>query len=100
MKTLYIEGSSLERDSFMEKTKKKKFRIPSAFSILFILIIIVAIVTWLIPAGKYDVNESGQYIAGTYQVIESNPQSIWDIFLSPVYGMVGGEKNPLPAIGR
>lgn len=99
MKTLYIEVSSLERGSFMEKTKKKKFRIPSAFSILFILIIIVAIVTWLIPAGKYDVNESGQYIAGTYQVIESNPQSIWDIFLSPVYGMVGGEKNPLPAIG-
>lgn len=79
--------------------QKKKLKIPSAFSILFILIITVAIVTWIIPAGKYDVNESGQFIANTYQQIDSNPQSVWDILMAPVYGMVGGDKNPSPAIG-
>ena len=82
-----------------EQKKRFKFKIPSAFSILYILIITVAIATWLIPAGQYDVNEAGQYVAGTYKVIESNPQSVWDVLMAPVYGMVGGDLNPSPAIG-
>lgn len=82
-----------------EEKKRFKWKIPSAFSILYLLIITVAIATWFIPAGQYDVNEAGQYIAGTYHQIESNPQSVWDVLMAPVYGMVGGAKNPLPAIG-
>lgn len=31
-----------------------KFRFPTAFTILFGLIILVAIATWFVPAGKYD----------------------------------------------
>ena len=32
----------------------KKFKMPSAFTILFIIIIIVAVLTFIIPAGAYD----------------------------------------------
>lgn len=33
----------------------KKFKMPSAFTILFIIIIIVAVLTFIIPAGAYDI---------------------------------------------
>ena len=73
----------------MEKTEKKKFQMPSSYTVLFIIIIILAILTWLIPAGQYQVNENGQFIAGTYEVIESQPQSIYDVLMSPIRGMIG-----------
>ncbi len=31
-----------------------RFRFPTAFTILFGLIVVVAILTWIIPAGRYD----------------------------------------------
>ena len=46
----------------MEKTK---FRMPTAYTILFLLIILVAICTWIIPAGAYDYVD-GVPVAGTY----------------------------------
>lgn len=30
-----------------------KFKFPSAYTILFFLIAIVAVLTWIIPAGQY-----------------------------------------------
>ena len=33
----------------------KKFKMPSAFTILFVIIIIVAVLTFIIPAGAYDI---------------------------------------------
>ncbi|MGB5820048.1 MAG: YfcC family protein [Saonia sp.] len=35
-------------------TQKKKFRFPTAHSILFLIAGLVAILTWIIPAGQYD----------------------------------------------
>ena len=37
----------------MEK-KKKSVKIPHTFVLLFVLVIICAIATWIIPAGTYD----------------------------------------------
>ena len=31
-----------------------RFRFPSAFTILFALIVLVAALTWIVPAGLYD----------------------------------------------
>ena len=73
------------------ETHKKGFKMPNSFTILFILTFIVAILTWIIPAGQYDLNEDKQFIAGTYQMIERTPQGIWDFFAAPIYGMIGKE---------
>ncbi|KAB7614423.1 YfcC family protein [Amylibacter sp. SFDW26] len=68
-----------------------KDRFPSAFSILFVLILVMSALTWIIPAGQYD-RVSNQAlgkdvpIPGTYQVVESTPQSIIDVFLAPIAG--------------
>ena len=39
--------------------KKGGFRLPSAYTILFALIVAMAIATWLIPAGLYDLDKEG-----------------------------------------
>ncbi|WP_043487528.1 YfcC family protein [Halomonas halodenitrificans] len=66
-------------------------RFPTAYTILFILIILVAALTWIIPAGQYDraMNEEvGREVAvpGTYQMVDSNPQGFVDIMLAPTTG--------------
>ena len=44
----------------LETKKTRKFHMPSAFTILMFLIVIVAILTWIIPAGKYETNSAGR----------------------------------------
>jgi uncharacterized ion transporter superfamily protein YfcC len=57
--------------------EKKGFMFPSAYTILFILIIIVAIATWIVPAGQYEVNEAGEPIPGSYLSVDSNAPAVW-----------------------
>lgn len=46
---------------------------PTAYTILFLLIILVALCTWLVPAGAYQyVNETP--VAGTYHTVAQSPQ--------------------------
>ncbi|WP_425093375.1 hypothetical protein [Tropicimonas sp. S265A] len=66
-------------------------KFPSAYSILFLLIIVVAAATWIVPAGQYDRVENEDLgravpVPGTYQVIESNPQGVFDVLVAPVAG--------------
>ena len=64
---------------------KSKFKMPTAYTILFLLIILVAVATWFIPAGKYEyLNDVPQ--AGTYHAVESNPQGIGDVLLASFNG--------------
>jgi len=56
-------------------------RFPTAYTILFGLIILVAALTWIIPAGQYERamnDEVGREVAvpGTYETVEPNPQAL------------------------
>lgn len=67
------------------------FKFPSAYTILFGLIALVALMTWIVPAGQYDrvMNEElGKEVpvTGTYQAVESNPQGVVDVLLAPIDG--------------
>lgn len=53
--------------------ERSKFRMPSAYTILFALIVLVALATWLIPAGAYEY-AGGVPVAGTYHAVDANPQ--------------------------
>ena len=48
---------------------------PTAYTILFLLIILVAIATWFIPAGTYDYVD-GVPAAGTYHPTAASPQGV------------------------
>ena len=68
-----------------------RWHFPSAFTILFILILIVAALTWVIPAGQYDRVPSELLgkdvpVAGSYKLTESSPQGIYDVILAPIAG--------------
>lgn len=69
---------------------KKKFKMPTAYSILFGIIIVMAILTWIIPPGQYDYVESDgsskEPISGTYHNVEPNHQGIGDVILAPFEG--------------
>ena len=73
----------------MEQTKKKKFQMPSAYTVLFIIIAVIAVLTWFIPAGHYSVDDAGNIVAGSYERVQQNPQGLWDIFMAPINGMLG-----------
>lgn len=71
--------------------KKRKLKSPNAYITIFVIICIVGVLTWFIPGGEYELNDAGQAIAGTYHKAASKPQGMWEIFMSPLVGMVGSE---------
>jgi uncharacterized ion transporter superfamily protein YfcC len=78
-------------------------RFPTAYTILFALIAIVAALTWIIPAGQYDrtMNEEvGREVAvpGTYQKVEPNPQGLIDVLLAPTAGFYNPDSYAANAI--
>ncbi|MEG0777769.1 MAG: YfcC family protein [Oscillospiraceae bacterium] len=81
-------GKKKEQTSTLEK---KQFKSPNAYVIIFIIMGLVAVLTWFIPGGQYTLDEAGRAMAGTYQQTASNPQGIWDILMAPIIGMIGNK---------
>ena len=78
-------------------------RFPTAYTILFLLIVLVAALTWIIPAGQYDreMNEAvGREVAvaGTYKTIDANPQGFIDVLLAPTAGFYDPDSYAANAI--
>ena len=87
------------------KKAKQKLRSPSAFTILFVVIIVMAALTWVVPSGLYKTNEDGDRIANSYHVVDKertvteekdgkkeevkkhDQQGLWDVFTAPIKGM-------------
>jgi len=72
---------------------KSGLRLPSAYTILFALIVLAAIATWVIPAGVYNLNATtGEPIPGTYHEVASHPARILvDSLTAPINGLYGIE---------
>src|SRR3954451_8589430 len=70
--------------------KKSGFKMPGAYTILFALIVLMAILTWIIPAGRYDLDDTGAPIPGTYHGVDASPaRVIRDSLRAPIEGMYG-----------
>ncbi len=63
----------------MSEKVKKGFKLPSSYTILMLIIAFMAVMTWVIPAGQYQVDEAGRLVAGTYEKVAQNPQGIYDV---------------------
>ena len=75
-----------------EPETKSRFTLPSAYTILFALIVLAAIATWVIPAGVYNLNEAGEPVPGTYHEVASKPSRILvDSLTAPINGLYGIE---------
>jgi uncharacterized ion transporter superfamily protein YfcC len=74
--------------------KKRGFSLPSAYTILFALIVLAAIATWVIPAGTYNLNANGEPIPGTYHEVAAKPARILnDSLTAPINGLYGIENG-------
>ena len=67
-------------------TEKPKFRMPTAYTILFLLIVAVAVSTRFIPAGSYEYDADGVPQTGTYHTVEANPAGIGAVLKAPFSG--------------
>ncbi|RWR01468.1 C4-dicarboxylate ABC transporter [[Pantoea] beijingensis] len=81
----------------------KKFKFPSAYTILFILIALVSALTWVIPAGSYDMafnSTLGQEvpIAGTWHRVAPHAQGIAEMVLAPIDGFYNHKTHEAGAI--
>lgn len=77
----------------MESEKKKRrLKVPHTYTIIFCIIILMTILTWIVPSGQFDTMENADgrtvVIAGTYHEVGSNPQGILDLFTSPIKGII------------
>ena len=66
-------------------------RFPTAYTILFALIGLMAILTWVITPGAYDREMSDTLgkevpVPGTYHAVDANPQGIVDFLMAPIGG--------------
>lgn len=86
-----------------ETRETRRFRFPSAYTILFGLIILVAALTWIIPAGQYErafnaALDKEVPVAGTYATTDPNPQGVFDVILAPIAGLYNPVTNEANAI--
>src|SRR5436305_13248831 len=75
-----------------------RFKLPSAYTILFSLIVVTALATWIIPAGRYALDANGSPIPGSYHHVASSPARIAvDSLKAPINGLYGVQD---PATGN
>lgn len=69
---------------------QRKSRIPHTFVTLLAITIVMAILTWILPAGQFERMEiAGRTVVvpGSYEIVDSNPQGLFDILKSVPQGM-------------
>jgi uncharacterized ion transporter superfamily protein YfcC len=73
----------------VKNNNKFKLRVPNTYLLIFSLLVLIAILTWIIPGGKYErsiVNGREVVIPGSFKYVESNPQDLFDLFIAPLKG--------------
>lgn len=81
-----------KNEEFPENKKKKKaFPMPDSYVILFIMLILAAIATYIIPAGTFEREEGNlvpTVIPDSYTQIQGQPIGFMDFLLSIQSGMI------------
>ena len=88
----------------VKKKKRLKFKMPSALVIIFSIIIAMAVLSWVIPSGQYQLTDPTDGsdpvpIAGTYEQIPKvsvnedgdtvdHRQGAWEVLEAPVAGTI------------
>lgn len=71
--------------------KKRKLSLPHIYVLLFAIIVVCTILTWVLPAGEFDrvVNDAGRSVAvaGTFHTVEQSPVGLFAMFQAVYNGM-------------
>lgn len=79
-----------------------KWRFPSAFTVLFVVTLLVWLLAFIIPTGAYQIDADGRPIPGSYESTDTD-FGFWDrfmeLFLAPVNGLYGVQDAETGFIG-
>ncbi|MEM4913600.1 MAG: hypothetical protein QW579_05295 [Desulfurococcaceae archaeon] len=72
---------------------KFKIRVPHTYGLLFLVLVFVAILTWILPAGEYERVKDPKtgrtvVVPGTYKHVEPRPLGVFDVFTSIIEGLI------------
>ena len=77
-----------------KKKSGEGFKVPHTLVIISIILVIVAIATYIVPGGSYEkiVNEAGKTVVvdGSFKYVDSNPQGIFALLQAPIQGIIAG----------
>ena len=69
-------------------TQKKSFKMPHLFWIMVFLLLFASALTYVVPAGKFAVDENGKIIGGQFSYLGSqNPINPWRMFMLVLQGL-------------
>lgn len=74
-----------------EQKKKFRLKVPNTYLLIFSILVLIAVLTWIIPGGKYErmlVNGREVVVPNSFKYVESHPQGFFDLFISPLKGFV------------
>ncbi len=77
---------------FLRRRRKKRF-IPHTYAIIFAIIVLMAVLTYIVPAGEFErevIDGKEMVIQGSYEQIEQQPVSFFEIFTALPEGMERG----------
>lgn len=63
--------------------KKFKFQFPHVFALMFMITIVMAVLTWIVPAGEFTRAKQGaitKVVAGSFHLVQAKPQGFWQVF--------------------
>lgn len=69
----------------------KRLRLPNTFVLLFAILALIALATWLVPGGKYDTHlVGGKSLVdpASFHHVASNPQGLAALLKAPIRGFV------------
>jgi uncharacterized ion transporter superfamily protein YfcC len=68
-----------------------KLRLPNTFVLLFLILAMIAVSTWLVPGGQYDtvmVDGKPRINPDSFHYVASNPQGLVALMMAPIKGFV------------
>jgi uncharacterized ion transporter superfamily protein YfcC len=71
--------------------KLKKIRLPHTLVLIYIMVILTVIATWIVPGGEYErAEKEGRAVpvAGSFKFGEHQPQDFGALFISPIKGFI------------
>jgi len=69
----------------------KKLKLPNTYVLLFLILAMIALATWLVPGGKYEtqlVNGKQVVDPATFHYVASRPQGFAALMMAPIKGFV------------
>lgn len=75
----------------MNQKQKFSFKVPNTYLLIFSLLVLITISTWIIPGGQYErklIDGREIVVQNSFKYIDNKPQGFLALFISPLKGFV------------